>query len=100
MRALAFAILTWAAFDLPTWALDRAGLTLLGLAVIALTVGRYQPKPRRLPALRPKPPALLDRNGRIDESRLERVAEYLASITPTGAAPASENTEEKAEKIG
>ena len=42
MRGIAFCLLAWSAFDLPTWHIDRAGVALLGLAfaVLAVTVSR------------------------------------------------------------
>ena len=38
MRLLAFSFFVWAAFDWPTWLLDRAGLAALGFAFLALAL--------------------------------------------------------------
>jgi hypothetical protein len=38
VRYLAFAVLTWAAFDGPAFVLDRAGVALLGVALLALAL--------------------------------------------------------------
>lgn len=79
MRAVAFLLLTYAAFDLPAWLLDRAGVALLGAAIAALTIGRYAPKPRAARFAVPKPPAILDENGRVDMSTLEPIPPELAA---------------------
>lgn len=38
MRWLAFAVLVWAAIDAPAFVLDRAGVALVGLGLIALAL--------------------------------------------------------------
>lgn len=79
MRALvAAALLAWAAFDLPTWVIDRTGLALLALAFVALDVGATAAGARR--ALQPAatlPPALEpDEAEGVVLDFLERIGQY------------------------
>lgn len=89
MRLLAFAFLIWAAFDAPTWQLDRAGVALVGVAFMALSIGRYHPRPSRMTLPRPKPSPILDANGRVDPALLAQLDE-LSAARAAGLAAATE----------
>lgn len=79
MRAAAATCFALAAFAWTPPYIDRVGLAALGMALLALSIGRYQPKPRRARFAKPKRPALLDRDGRVDESKVDPVESAMAA---------------------
>lgn len=79
-RYLAFAFLAAAAVDWPTWLLDRAGVALVGVGLLALAL---PPRPRRI--RRPAMPRVPARTVELDEepdaavpALAARIGEYLA----------------------
>ena len=77
-RALAFGLFVWAAFDLPAWHLDRAGLAALGFGFLALSIGRRLPPVRSLvptPQRADLPATTVDLGGELD-GLLERLGAY------------------------
>lgn len=81
MRALAAILLGSAAIDWPTLALDRAGVALLGVAAIALSLPAAG-KPRVRVLERPARPAIFDDFEELEPelgSAAARVNEYLAN---------------------
>ena len=84
MRALiAATLLAWAAFDLPSWVLDRAGLALLALAFVALDVGATAAGARRalLFAVPPPPLELPDDFEAEVQTIIERIGQYGSSAS-------------------
>lgn len=89
MRQLAALLFLSAAVDWPALVLDRAGVALAGLAVLSLTIGRYQPRPARMRLPKPKPSPIIGPDGRLDPRLLAELDEYLgeqrATPSVTGA---------------
>lgn len=54
MRWLAALAFLLAAFDVPAWAVDRAGLAAIGLACLALALGSLRPRRARAPEPEPE----------------------------------------------
>lgn len=94
MRQLAAALLLSAAVDWPALLLDRAGVALAGLAVLALTIGRYHPRPARMRLPRPKPSPIIGADGKVDPRLLAQLDEYLGANHPTPLVGHAENREE------
>jgi hypothetical protein len=81
-RALAASCFVWAAFDLPTWGLDRAGVALLGLAFVALALA---PRARRAPA-----PPMLELPGfppAVPDDADVQIADLVARVQAASSPP-------------
>lgn len=83
MRYLAFLVLTWAAFDWPAFVLDRAGVALggVGLLALALPARRVRVLAEPFPAGDVADPAL---PGELD-TLIAGVRERIEAQTRTGA---------------
>lgn len=99
MRLAAAALFAVAAFNWTIPFVDRAGVAMLAFAFVALSVGRYMPRVRRPRFAVPKRPALLDDQGRIDDSRIEGLDAKLAAYGMGAAGAAGSSSATSAEGI-